>query len=160
MDHKISGSVESWSNTYGVLFAAKQGNHFPAPTMVTHFRLDSALPTRGPPESKQTWRLIVETKCSVDMTDRCTRAPKSISLLAGKLYIHAKDLVGGLGQLISSCHGENLGDSSYDYSLQDEQLWIRFLPTGASVEFYVFEDDAGLGAEECALAEWRLVCGF
>lgn len=29
----------------------------------------------------------------------------------------------------------------------------RFLPVGGSVEFYVFEDDAGLGAEECVLTE-------
>eukprot|EP00439_Symbiodinium_sp_Y106_P082165 s1895_g21.t1 len=79
MDHKISGSVESWSNTYGWIRPFQHVGH--------------------PKANKH----------------------------GGKLYIHAKDLVGGLG----------------------------FLPTGASVEFYVFEDDAGLGAEECALAEWN-----
>jgi len=30
---------------------------------------------------------------------------------------------------------------------------MRFLPVGAPVEFYVFEDDAGLGAEECSVTE-------
>lgn len=79
MDHKISGSVESWSNTYGWIRPFQHVGH--------------------PKANKH----------------------------GGKLYIHAKDLVGGVG----------------------------FLPTGASVEFYVFEDDAGLGAEECALAEWN-----
>lgn len=38
----------------------------------------------------------------------------------GKIYVHAKDVVGG----------------------------FQVLPVGAPVEFYVFEDDAGLGAEE------------
>mmetsp|Transcript_36584 Transcript_36584/g.66332 ORF Transcript_36584/g.66332 Transcript_36584/m.66332 type:complete len:482 (+) Transcript_36584:36-1481(+) len=38
----------------------------------------------------------------------------------GKIYVHNKDVVGGMG----------------------------FLAEGAPVEFYVFEDDAGLGAEE------------
>ena len=34
-----------------------------------------------------------------------------------------------------------------------EVLKPRFLPVGGSVEFYIFEDDAGLGAEECTLTE-------
>eukprot|EP00437_Effrenium_voratum_P013803 CAMPEP_0181450260 /NCGR_PEP_ID=MMETSP1110-20121109/28086_1 /TAXON_ID=174948 /ORGANISM="Symbiodinium sp., Strain CCMP421" /LENGTH=157 /DNA_ID=CAMNT_0023574479 /DNA_START=97 /DNA_END=566 /DNA_ORIENTATION=- len=42
----------------------------------------------------------------------------------GKIYIHGKDVKG-----------------------------MGFLPMGMPVEFYVFEDDAGLGAEECTLSE-------
>lgn len=73
-DSKVSGVVESWTNSYGWIRPFQRVNH--------------------PKAGKH----------------------------GGKIYIHGKDVKGGLG----------------------------FLPVGAPVEFYVFEDDAGLGAEECS----------
>lgn len=40
-----------------------------------------------------------------------------------------------------------------DLSSSSPSFITRFLPVGAPVEFYVFEDDAGLGAEECSVTE-------
>eukprot|EP00913_Durusdinium_trenchii_P024066 g22602.t1 len=76
-DSKVSGVVESWTNSYGWI---RPFHHVSHPKAGKH---------------------------------------------GGKIYIHGKDVKGGMG----------------------------FLPVGGSVEFYVFEDDAGLGAEECVLTE-------
>ena len=56
MDHKISGSVESWSNTYGTSTAESQESHSGLRGSETSARLDSTISACGPPEGKQTWR--------------------------------------------------------------------------------------------------------